>query len=229
VDIDYSRQKDVIPVDLLDFPVTVVGAGGIGSPVALALAKMGVGNLQVIDFDKVELHNCPNQLLYPPDGVGELKVVLLQRELAHLAGVDILVVDGTFPDTPLRPGVVISAVDSMAVRSKIWQVVKLDPNYPLFIDGRMDGEDLRVYTINPVDPDHIKFYEASLYGDEGKDGRPCTNATVIYNCFVVGGIIASRIAAFARHETGGPKEFIMNLKTLNTVVDPRAVNDRGRG
>lgn len=220
VTLDYSRQTDVIPVDLLDFPVTVVGAGGIGSPTALALSKMGVRDLQIIDFDKVEAHNIPNQLLYPPDGVGELKVVLLQRELARLSGVNILVVNGTFPDTAhLRPGVIISAVDSMAVRSKIWQVIKLDPQYPLFIDGRMDGEDLRVYTINPVDPDHIKFYEASLYGDEGKDGKPCTNATVIYNCFVVGGIIASRIAAFARHEGGGPKEFIQNLKTLKTIVN----------
>src|SRR4030067_1181879 len=113
--IDYSRQADVVQVDLLDFPVTIVGAGGIGSPTALAVAKMGVKDLMVIDFDRVEAHNVPNQVLYPPDGVGELKVVLLARELAHLSSVDILAVEGRVPDTKLRPGVSISGGGSAAV------------------------------------------------------------------------------------------------------------------
>ena len=40
----------------------IVGLGGLGSPVAMYLAAAGVGNLVLVDFDKVDLSNLPEPL-----------------------------------------------------------------------------------------------------------------------------------------------------------------------
>jgi sulfur-carrier protein adenylyltransferase/sulfurtransferase len=59
---------------LLDAKVLVVGAGGLGSPVAMYLAAAGVGTLGILDFDKVDLTNLQRQLLHDTDDVGRPKV-----------------------------------------------------------------------------------------------------------------------------------------------------------
>jgi molybdopterin/thiamine biosynthesis adenylyltransferase/rhodanese-related sulfurtransferase len=54
--------------------VLVVGAGGLGSPVALYLAAAGVGTLGIADLDQVEEHNLQRQLLHETSAVGLSKV-----------------------------------------------------------------------------------------------------------------------------------------------------------
>src|SRR6266542_5495878 len=59
---------------LLDSKVLVIGAGGLGSPVAMYLAAAGVGTLGILDFDRVDLTNLQRQLLHDTDDVGRPKV-----------------------------------------------------------------------------------------------------------------------------------------------------------
>lgn len=54
--------------------VLVIGAGGLGSPVALYLAAAGVGILGIADFDRVEPHNLQRQLLHTDTTIGQPKV-----------------------------------------------------------------------------------------------------------------------------------------------------------
>jgi molybdopterin/thiamine biosynthesis adenylyltransferase/rhodanese-related sulfurtransferase len=54
--------------------VLVVGAGGLGSPVALYLAAAGVGHLGLVDFDDVDLTNLQRQLLHGTSDVGRPKL-----------------------------------------------------------------------------------------------------------------------------------------------------------
>ena len=52
---------------LLDAKVLVVGAGGLGSPVAMYLAAAGVGHIGIVDGDFVSVANLQRQVLYTTD------------------------------------------------------------------------------------------------------------------------------------------------------------------
>ena len=54
--------------------VLIVGAGGLGSPVALYLAAAGIGTLGLVDFDAVDITNLHRQLLHGTRDVGRPKV-----------------------------------------------------------------------------------------------------------------------------------------------------------
>ncbi len=59
---------------LKDGRVLCVGAGGLGSPLALYLAAAGVGTLGVVDFDVVDASNLQRQILHGTEDVGRSKV-----------------------------------------------------------------------------------------------------------------------------------------------------------
>jgi sulfur-carrier protein adenylyltransferase/sulfurtransferase len=54
--------------------VLCIGAGGLGSPIAMYLAAAGVGTLGIVDADRVELSNLQRQLLHGTSSVGRLKI-----------------------------------------------------------------------------------------------------------------------------------------------------------
>jgi len=59
---------------LNDAKVLLIGAGGLGSPVALYLTAAGVGTIGLVDFDEVSLNNLQRQILHGTSDVGRLKV-----------------------------------------------------------------------------------------------------------------------------------------------------------
>lgn len=59
---------------LLDARVLLVGAGGLGSPVALYLAAAGIGTLGIVDADIVDESNLQRQVIHTTDRVGMSKV-----------------------------------------------------------------------------------------------------------------------------------------------------------
>ena len=69
---------------LLESRVLVVGAGGLGSPVALYLAAAGVGTLGIIDYDVVELSNLQRQVLHGMDSIGIPKVDSARQTLGNI-------------------------------------------------------------------------------------------------------------------------------------------------
>ncbi|MFC1747074.1 ThiF family adenylyltransferase [Candidatus Neomarinimicrobiota bacterium] len=54
--------------------VLLIGAGGLGSPIALYLTAAGIGTLGLVDFDEVSLNNLQRQILHGTSDVGRLKV-----------------------------------------------------------------------------------------------------------------------------------------------------------
>ena len=76
----YSRHIIMGPVGpvgqrkLRNAKVLIIGAGGLGSPVAIYLALAGVGTIGLVDFDIVDLSNLQRQLLHQTADVGRTKL-----------------------------------------------------------------------------------------------------------------------------------------------------------
>jgi sulfur-carrier protein adenylyltransferase/sulfurtransferase len=64
--------------------VAIVGAGGLGSPLALYLAAAGIGRLGLVDFDRVDASNLQRQILYGQSSLGQPKLEAARRRLADL-------------------------------------------------------------------------------------------------------------------------------------------------
>lgn len=213
---DFWRQMDLVTVEALETPVTVIGAGGIGSPTVLALAKMGCSRLIVYDDDRIEPHNLPNQV-YRLDQLGMAKVEALAQVVKDFTGVDLEVHCQRVEGQRLS-GIVVSGVDSMASRSTIWHgSIRYNPAVQLYVDARMGAEVCRIYSIRPVDPDDVRYYERTLYSDDHAEEAPCTARAIIYNVLAAASLIANQVKKLANGE-GLPREIILDLKTLTFMV-----------
>lgn len=205
----YKRQSDLITPNQLLFPITIIGAGGIGSWASLALAKMGAISLTIIDFDKIEIHNTASQV-YGADDVGRSKVDALQEIINRFTHRQVTPITffGTaaeYSASGLPFGrVVISAVDSLEERKKIWELVRpLMGAIDLYMDCRMGGEQLRILCVSPYNADSVLKYQKKMDAPVTADPTPCTSRAVSYNTFMIGGMIASLVKRYARRETIG--------------------------
>jgi len=64
--------------------VLVVGAGGLGSPVTMYLAAAGVGIIDVIDFDRVDISNLHRQILFSQDDIAQSKAQVARGRLREV-------------------------------------------------------------------------------------------------------------------------------------------------
>ena len=69
---------------LSDAHALVIGAGGLGSPVALFLAASGVGTITLCDDDKVDLTNLQRQIAHRTASIGKAKVTSAKDALAEI-------------------------------------------------------------------------------------------------------------------------------------------------
>ena len=204
----FMRQLDIVAPDRLCFPITVIGAGAIGSAAVVTLAKMGCADITVWDDDLLEEINVSNQLC-KPSMTGRPKVEALRELAIDLTDVVIDVDQRRYRGQRLS-GVVIVAVDSMGSRQDVWRRVKSNPEVPLLIDARMGAEFARIYAVRPTDPDHVGFYESNLYGTEEAERLPCSARSIIYCPTIIGGLIALIIKTYATGDLQ-PREILFDL------------------
>lgn len=77
----YSRNKGILELNILEGKrVMIVGLGSFGSQIAIELAKAGVGNFALFDFDRVELHNLARHTSTTKD-LGRLKTDVLYESI----------------------------------------------------------------------------------------------------------------------------------------------------
>jgi molybdopterin/thiamine biosynthesis adenylyltransferase len=181
-----TRQLKIIPLEVLEEPITIIGGGAVGSFTALSLAKMGFSNITVFDFDKIDVENM-NCQFYRFKDIGNHKVLALQDLVKEFTGVDINARNERY-ETGTFKGIVISAVDSMKVRKLIWDNHKeTGIGTKLIIDPRMGAESALIYAMNPWDTKDIESYEKTLYTDENAVEEDCTAKSTMYTACMLAG------------------------------------------
>ncbi|WP_292779163.1 molybdopterin-synthase adenylyltransferase MoeB [Methylophilus sp. UBA6697] len=77
--VEYAGQETLTQSHAL-----IIGAGGLGAPVAMYLAAAGVGTLTICDFDHVDLTNLQRQIIHTTAAVGQNKALSAQATIASL-------------------------------------------------------------------------------------------------------------------------------------------------
>jgi molybdopterin/thiamine biosynthesis adenylyltransferase/rhodanese-related sulfurtransferase len=95
--------------------VLLIGAGGLGSPLALYLSAAGVGRLGLVDFDVVDQTNLHRQVIHSTKSVGKYKVDSAKARIEEI-----------------NPNVVVETYKEPVTRDNI---LKILANYDLVIDG----------------------------------------------------------------------------------------------
>lgn len=165
---------------LLDARVLIMGLGGLGAPVAMYLAAAGVGELVLVDFDRVDLSNLQRQIIHTTQSIGQAKVESASKTLHGLnPSCKLILVNQQLDEKGLSQQVakvdlVIDCCDNFATRFALNRA-SVKHQIPLVSGAaiRMDGQ-VAVFSGQPGDP----CYHC-LYADEGELEETCTENGVL--------------------------------------------------
>ena len=183
----YSRQIMLPEIDikgqarLLKSRVLIVGLGALGSPVSMYLAASGVGELLLMDHDRVELSNLQRQIVHTTDRIGASKVQSASATLSALnPEISVVALASKFNTETLRSDIgrvdaVVDATDNFAARFAINQAC-FDARTPLISGAaiRFEGQ----VSVYPFDRADRPCYHC-LYGKVEEPAGSCAENGVL--------------------------------------------------
>ena len=117
----YSRQIILKKIGtagqkkLLNSSVLIVGAGGLGSPIAIYLAALGIGKIGIIDKDKIEISNLHRQVIFTTHDLKKNKSTVAIKKLKKI-----------------NPDIKVESFNKILNARNINNIAK---NYDLIVDG----------------------------------------------------------------------------------------------
>jgi len=113
--------------------IAIIGCGGLGCSLGIALGSSGIGQIDLVDFDEVSIHNIHRQIAFTVEDEGKSKSEVLGNYIRNRCPfVEVNSFDydfETFSITNEDYDLIIDATDNLEVRSKIDKFSK-DKNFP---------------------------------------------------------------------------------------------------
>jgi len=161
--------------------VLVIGAGGLGCPVALYLGAAGIGHLTLVDDDQIELANLQRQIAFEQSWLGDSKAGrLAERVRAINPEITVNAVNRRVDGDDLRQLVsestlVLDCTDNFNTRFALNRA-SVSSKVPLVSGAAIRGEgQLSVY--DPGQPESPCYH--CLYPEQGNEDLTCSEAGVI--------------------------------------------------
>lgn len=183
----YSRQMMLPEIDaigqqrLADARVLVIGLGGLGSAASIYLATSGIGQLVLVDFDKVDISNLQRQIVHSTADIDRMKVDSARDHLQALnPEIDIITINHRLDETELREqvklaDVIVDASDNFKTRFAI-NTACVAEKKPL-VSGAAIRFEAQVSVFNQANPDSPCYQ--CLYGKNAEVEETCTANGVI--------------------------------------------------
>ncbi|OGT63239.1 MAG: thiamine biosynthesis protein ThiF [Gammaproteobacteria bacterium RIFCSPHIGHO2_12_FULL_45_12] len=199
----FSHQKKI-----KNTKVTLLGLGGVGSSVLMNLAALGVKNIRIVDFDKVELSNLNRQVIYNEADIGKFKAEIARDKILAF-----------YPDANIEPvslkiassldienlidgrDFVINAADQPRGEMIDWLNVACVNKRKPFICGALDYRYAVCYSVVPGQSGCIECWKVGarqssrIFQDYlNQDGffpAPSLNVAIMPFISIVGGLVAA--------------------------------------
>ena len=191
----FRRQQDLLPQQkLAKAAATIIGVGAIGRQVAMQLAAIGVGHLQLIDFDSVELHNVTTQG-YTAEDVGHPKVEAAKCAIAAIdKAIAVEPVATRYTSRQPTLPIIFCCVDSISTRAAIWNNQQHHADF--WADGRMLGEVMSVFTV--TDEASRSAYSSTLFDQSDAQRGSCTSRSTIYTASIAAALMVHQFTRWIR-------------------------------
>ena len=206
----YSRQimlwGEETQESLVSKRVLIVGSGGLGCSVALALSGSGIGVLDIVDFDIVELHNIHRQVLFNGDDVGKYKAEVAVERVNKRA----------------------SGIKATAYCVSFEELIKERREYDLIIDATDN-----LFVREQINAFAKEQNIAWIYGSvEEFNGQVCLFKDASFDMFAVKevepkGIAAAMVMQVASFEANLALRYLANLKVASDIFYYLYYNDSG--
>lgn len=167
--------------------VIILGLGGIGSWVALNLARLEC-NLHLYDFDTVDEVNLAGQFL-SNNNIGSLKTEAIEDNLrTYCDNPNIISINGKYDKDSFTGPIVFSCFDNMAARKLAFEKWKAEDDRELFIDGRMALSTGEVYCVTKGKEEE---YELTLFDDSEVEDAACSMKATTFSAMTISGIMTA--------------------------------------
>lgn len=178
--------------------VAIIGAGGIGSWVALLLSKFSI-NIRLHDSDRFEKVNQAGQI-FLAEHLGMQKSAAISNLCRAVNSESRISSYGHWEGSSSNlPPIVIVAVDNMYVRKQAfnawWSRYRTSDN-ALFIDARLAAELYQIYTIRSKDIRAKERYLKEWFPDADADETPCSYKQTAYVAAMLGGRIVNNFVNY---------------------------------
>lgn len=173
---DYEGQ-----LKLTESRALIIGAGGLGSPVAMYLASSGMGHIVIADFDTVELSNLQRQIMHGNDDIGRPKVDSAKETMSSLnSEIEITTFNKRLEEDELREQVrladiVLETTDNFQSRFLLNRIC-VEEKTPL-VSGSVIRFEGQLSTFR-ADLDGAPCYHC-LYKESDELGETCTQNGVL--------------------------------------------------
>lgn len=207
--------------------VILAGIGGIGSWVALLLARLKPASMFIYDNDIVESANMSGQL-YSQFDVGRPKVSALAGMIRNYAGYgSVFAISERFTNESEASDIMICGFDNMAARrlffNKWVNHVQSKPEEErkncLFIDGRLAAEEFQVLCIKGDDEYNINRYSNEyLFSDAEADETICSYKQTTFCANMIASYMVNLFVNFCANEVGAYRDLpfltVYNAETM---------------
>lgn len=103
--------------------IAIIGAGGLGSSLSFALGASGIGEIHVVDFDEVSLHNIHRQIAFKVGDEGkykaEINAALIEQRCPYVKAIAHTCDFKTWSEKSIHVDLIIDATDNLQTRADI--------------------------------------------------------------------------------------------------------------
>ena len=204
----FARFKGATWFDwLLEKPIIIGGAGGIGSFLSFFISRLGC-HIYLYDMDNFEDHNMSGQLVRNSD-ISKAKTYVAASIAKEFSNHDLIECFEKYDKESESNPIMVSCFDNMQARKDMFQnwkdgLTEDNKNEAIFIDGRLLAETYQILCVQGNNQNQIDKYEKEyLFDDSEVETEDCTFKQTTHAA-----------AAIAAHMTGFLTNFAGN-KILN--------------
>ena len=215
-----NKFREFFDPSTVTWPIHIIGCGALGSTTAIMLARCGIQDIHLWDYDIVEEHNIANQQFIWSD-IEELKTTALSKHYKDIAPRAKVTLHGAWDEDTLR-GTVFLGLDNIEVRQRIlkhhWNKITINA----MLDIRMRLEDAQHFAADWDNERHKNALKESMNftHEEAMVNTPVSACNMTLSIMpTVQTICSIAVANFINYTKGKGLEPLVMVNPFARIID----------